>query len=97
MENILQYISILIEVVIAVFGILIAFKRKKNYGFGIFFTFLIYTLYDLAKLTALNVSSTLLSFLFFLATLSAFWTVCILYKEHKRIRKVKPNKKRRRK
>jgi len=81
---VIEYVSILIEVVIAILGLLIVFKKKKKYGWGIFITFLIYVLYDSSKLITLNISGTLLSILFFIASLSALYSVWCIYKEKKK-------------
>ena len=42
----LQYISIVIEAIVAILGLLIVFNKKKKYGYGIFITFAIYVIYD---------------------------------------------------
>ena len=82
MEN-LQYISIIIEAIIAVLGILII-RKGKSYGWGILVTFAIYVLYDLSKLISLTISSDLLYLLFFIATISMLWAVWKIYKEKKK-------------
>ena len=78
---VLQNISIAVEASIAVLGILIALRRKKIYGWGIFMTFFIYGVYDFAKLTNLSVSEIILEGSFFIATISALWVVYSIYKE----------------
>jgi hypothetical protein len=79
----LQYISIIIEAVIAIFGLMIVFQRKKKYGWGIFITFIIYVYYDFAKLAGYRVSNNILYVMFFIATLSMLWVVWMLYKREK--------------
>jgi len=79
-EN-LQYVSIIIEVIIAIMGLTIVFKKKKNYGYGIFLTFAIYVFYDYAKLTGLSTSKNVLYVMFFIASLSALWAVYMMYKD----------------
>lgn len=81
-EN-LQYLSILIEVVIAIFGILIAVQKKRNYGWAIFLTFGIYVFYDFAKLVNIVIDGSVLYIMFFIATLSFLIGVIKIYKEKK--------------
>jgi len=78
---VIQYISILIEVLIAILGLLIVFKRKKIYGWGIFLTFGIYVFYDFAGAMNWNILSNILYGSFFIATISALWAVFSIYKE----------------
>lgn len=86
MGEIIQFISIFIEFVIVIFGILIALQRKKIYGFGIAFTFAVYVFYDLIRLFSLGVSESLLYGLFFAATASALFVTLNLYHEGKKKR-----------
>jgi len=79
-EN-LQYVSIIIEAIIAIMGLIIVFKKKKNFGYGIFLTFAIYVFYDYAKLANLSTSTNVLHFMFFIASLSALWVVYMMYKD----------------
>lgn len=83
LENI-QYLSIFIEVVIAILGLIIVFKKKKFYGWGIFLTFAIYVFYDFAKLVNYNINSDILYIIFFIASLSALFAVWMIYKERKK-------------
>ena len=83
LEN-LQYLSILIEVVIAILGLMIVFKKKKNYGYGIFLTFAVYVFYDYAKLVNYSVSANVLYVIFFIASFSALWAVWMIFKEKKK-------------
>ena len=77
----IQYLSILIELLIAGLGVLIVSQKKKLYGLGITLTFSIYFFYDLVKFTGLRVSSSLLYIIFFIATLSALWAVWGIYQD----------------
>jgi hypothetical protein len=81
---IIQYSSILIEALIAIIGLLIVFKKKKQYGWGIFATFLIYVFYDTSKLFSLGISENALTILFFIASISALYSVWCIYKEKKK-------------
>lgn len=75
----IQYISIAIEFLIAVMGLLILFQRKKIYGLGIFLTFAIYVFYDFVSLTEMIIPIEIKYGVFFIATASAFWFVSKLY------------------
>jgi hypothetical protein len=80
----LQYASIVIEFLIALIGFAIFLQKKKIYGLAILFTFATYVLYDLAKLLSLNISDNFLSVIFFLATISAFFAVFMIFKEKRK-------------
>ncbi|MEK6859800.1 MAG: hypothetical protein AABX54_03220 [Nanoarchaeota archaeon] len=96
LEN-LQYVSILVELIVAILGLLIVFKKKKKYGYGIFLTFAIYVFYDLVKLVDYSVSTDILYVLFFIAAASALWTIWMIYKEKDNSKNNTKNNKRRRK
>jgi len=81
---IMQFISIFIEALIAFLGLLIVFRKKKVYGWGIFITFGIYVFYDAFKLLEWPISSLALSIMFFIATISALASVWAIYKEKKK-------------
>jgi hypothetical protein len=80
LEN-LQYLSIILEAVISILGLLIVFKKKKQIGLFIFITFFIYVVYDFSKLIKLNFSGDALYLMFFAATLSALYFSWIIYKK----------------
>lgn len=75
----IHYISILIEAIIAILGLMILFKKKKEYGLGFFVTFAIYVLYDLARVLNWNASTNVLYVSFFIASVSALWAVWEVY------------------
>jgi hypothetical protein len=81
MGIIIQFISIFIEVVITILGLLIALQKKKNYGWGIALTFAIYTFYDFVGLTELIIQENIMFGLFFIATISALGVVWNLYNQ----------------
>jgi hypothetical protein len=80
MIELLQYFSIFVEAVIAVFGILMI-RKKKIYGWGFLITFGIYVFYDFSKLMNWDISANILYPLFFAATLSALFAVWKVYKK----------------
>ncbi len=73
--NVLQMISILLEVVVAALGIMLVIRKKKIYGWCIALTFVLYVFYDLANLLSWSVPQDSLDVLFFVATLSILWAV----------------------
>lgn len=77
--EIVQYTSIIIEVIVAILGLVIGIKKKKDYGYAFFLTFAIYVFYDYVKLASLSISASLLSALFFIASLSALYGIWRIY------------------
>jgi Cache domain len=77
----LQYVAIIMESIIAATGLLIAVRKKRFFGYGIFLTFIIYVFYDLSKLIPIEVSDATLYPIFFVATLSILWVIILIYKE----------------
>ncbi len=75
----LQPVSIALEALVAVFAILSAMKRR-SYLYGLAVTFGIYVYYDFAKLYDLPISAGILSGMFFVATLTALYSVYNIYK-----------------
>ena len=78
--NELQTLSILIELAVAILGLLIWFHKKKVYGGYIFLTFILYMVYDLAKLWSLAIPELILRILFAIASISILIAVWRLYK-----------------
>lgn len=72
---ILHYFSIIIELLVALLGLKIYFGKKKGYGLAFFITFGIYVFYDLARLLAWSISTNILYFSFFIASVSALFAV----------------------
>jgi hypothetical protein len=79
--NLLHLLSILLEVVVAALGVMLAILKKKIYGWCIAITFLLYVIYDLANLLAWNISPDTLYTIFFVATLSILWAVWNIFLE----------------
>ena len=77
----LYLISILLEVIVAALGVLLAVRNKKMYGWCIAVTFALYVIYDLADLLQWNVSQDTLYMIFFVATLSILWAVWNIFLE----------------
>ncbi len=79
--NLLHLLSILLEVVVAALGMMLAISKKKMYGWCIAITFVLYVVYDLANLFAWNISQDTLYTIFFVATLSILWAVWNIFLE----------------
>ncbi|MCX6681350.1 MAG: hypothetical protein NTX42_13445 [Methanothrix sp.] len=79
--NRLHLLSILLEAVVATLGVMLAISKKKMYGWCIAVTFVLYVVYDLANLLALNISEDTLYMIFFVATLSILWAVWNIFLE----------------
>jgi len=77
----LHLLSILLEVVVAALGVMLAISKKKIYGWCIAVTFVLYVVYDLANLLAWNISQDTLYTIFFVATLSILWAVWNIFLE----------------
>ena len=74
------FVSIILEVVVAVIAILAA-RQGRPYMYGLAFTFGAYVVYDLARLLQWQVDGTLLAGLFLLASISALWAVWGIYRD----------------
>jgi hypothetical protein len=79
--NMLHLLSILLEAVVAALGVMLAISKKKMYGWCIALTFVLYVVFDLANLMALNISEDTLYMIFFVATLSILWAVWNIFLE----------------
>jgi len=77
----LQLVSIVFEFVIGAMATVTAIKGRR-YMFGLAFTFFVYVFYDLSKIYSFGTIDNLMPALFFLATLSAFWSVWNIYKQN---------------
>lgn len=77
----LHYVSIVLEFVIAVMAVMSAVKGR-SYMYGLAFTFLVYVVWDLSDMYAFGIPGAALTVLFFLATLSAMWSVWSIYKQN---------------
>jgi len=76
-------LSIILEGAVAVLAFMTARKRKP-YLYGLAFTFVVYVLYDVARVVGVNVQGGVLSVLFLLASLSALIAAWGLYQETQR-------------
>jgi hypothetical protein len=79
--DILVFISFALEVVVMVLGLGLAITKKKDFGWGIALTFLIYVFYDSVRFFNVKVTEAVIVVLFFIATLSILWAVWRIYEE----------------
>ena len=79
MAEIIQFLSVALEAIIAVLCLLAAMERKYLYGFVL--TFAIYVWYDLARFLSWNISSDVSSIVFLVGTLAALYSVWSLFRK----------------
>lgn len=79
--NILNVFSLLFELTVLLFGLMLAIGKKKNYGWFITFTFAIYIFYDSVRFFVLAVNPLVTSILFCFASASILWAAYRIYEE----------------
>lgn len=79
----IDLLSLVIEAAVTILGVLLALQKKKSYGLFIAFTFTIYVFYDSVRFLGVDVGESLLSWLFFLASLSVLIAVWQMYRPRK--------------
>lgn len=79
----LGVLSIIVEIIIVIVSLKLAFSKKKIYGYGLALTFGIYVLYDSIRQFDLEVSPLAAELLFAVASFSALWSVWTIYKGKK--------------
>lgn len=79
--GIIQFIATLTEVVIALAAWLIAWKKKKLYGWLIAVTFGLFVIFDLARIFALDVSADKYTLVLLIACLSMLYAMWLLWNE----------------
>jgi hypothetical protein len=77
----MQLIATFIEIIIAVVAVLIALEKKKVYGWFIALTFVLFVIFDLGRIFALDVSAELHSLIFLVACASMLYAAWLIYKE----------------
>lgn len=80
--NIINAVSLLLEVSVVLLGFKIALVNKKYYGWLIALTFTIYVVYDLSRF--LNFALQFHNALFLLASMSILWAAWILAWDRKK-------------
>jgi len=79
--EIINIISIVLEVVVAIFALMMAIEKKHVYGWGIALTFLVYVFYDLNRTLKWGVSDTTMALSFLVASSSAVVSIYLIYKK----------------
>ncbi|WAC05431.1 MAG: hypothetical protein OS112_02015 [Methanoregula sp.] len=77
-NTVLQVLSVLIEIIVAIAGVRLATKGKKVYGWFISLTFALYVVFDLSRLELLPKSEAVISPLFLIASLSILYSVWLI-------------------
>lgn len=80
-SGIIQLVATLTEVIIALAAFLIAWKKKKQYGWFIGITFALFVLFDLARIFALEVSAERHALVLLVACLSMAYAMWLLWNE----------------
>jgi len=80
-SGIIQLIATLTEVVIALVAFLIAWRKKKLYGWFIAVTFGLFVVFDLARIFALDVSAERYAMMLLVACLSMAYAMWLLWNE----------------
>lgn len=81
LSGIIQLAATLVEIVIALAAFLIAWKKKKQYGYFIGITFALFVLFDLARIFALDVSAERHALVLLVACLSMAYAMWLLWNE----------------
>ncbi len=71
----MQMLAIILEVLIVIVALKAAQFKKTKFAYGFVLTFGLYVLFDSARQFNLPIPQDLLHILFFIATVSALWTV----------------------
>ncbi len=79
--DILQLISVVIEIVAFIFGIAIAVYRKKVFGWLFALTFGLYVIFDLARILNAGLPEIGLSAIFLVASLSALAALWLVFQD----------------
>lgn len=81
LSGIIQLAATLVEIVVACTAFLIAWKRKKQYGWFIGITFALFVLFDISRIFALEVSAERHALVLLMACLSMACAMWLLWKD----------------
>ena len=81
LSAIIQFAATLVEIVIALAAFLLAWKKKRLFGWFIGITFALFVVFDLARIFALEVSAERHALVLLLACLSMAYAMWLLWKE----------------
>jgi hypothetical protein len=76
-----QMIATLVEVVIAVLALFVAWQKKKMYCGFVAITFALFVIFDIGRIFAIDVSPDLHAVIFLLACLSMLYAVWLMWQE----------------
>ena len=79
--DLIQLLSILIEVIIAVGAVFIAVKKQKRFGWAIAATFALYVIFDLTRMGIIPFPAGIDAFLFLAANIAMLVAVWLMIKE----------------
>lgn len=77
----LQIVAVVLEVAVTAFGIAMATRQQKTYGWCIAVTFGLFVLFDIGRLAALPISEAAHSLIFLVACGSMLFGVWLMYRE----------------
>jgi hypothetical protein len=80
-SGIIQLTATLVEVAIAIVACLIAWKKKKFYGWFIGITFGLFVIFDLGRIFALEVSAEHHALVLLIACLSMLYAIWLMWTE----------------
>lgn len=81
--QIINHVSIVLELIVVFFSLRIAIAKKEAYGWALAITFIIYVFYDLARAENWSMHALYLVNGFLAASISAVVAVYLLYKKEK--------------
>jgi len=80
LPSLIQPVSILIEGLVCILGVVIAVRKKKVYGWFIAFTFGVYVVYDFLVLVKAMIAPEFLALIFLAASISVLYAVWQIYR-----------------
>ncbi|MCL4367297.1 hypothetical protein M1563_03980 [Patescibacteria group bacterium] len=75
--------SVIVEIVVVIISLVLALQKKKDYGFLIATTFIIYVIYDTSRFFQIQIEQRILSVLFLIASLCILLGVYKIYQKSK--------------
>lgn len=81
LSNLLQILSIGIEILAVFVGLAIVIRKKKVYGWLISLTFALYIFFDLSRIYWPGISPDLHSLAFLIASIAIVLTLWLIYRE----------------
>ncbi len=79
--DLIQMLSVLIEVIIAAGAVFIAVKKQKPFGWAVAATFALYVCFDLSRMGMIPFPAGMDAFLFLGANIAMLIAVCLMIQE----------------